>query len=52
MVHSGSGAILMAIEALCDPGTSLLIPTPGFSLYKCHAEALGIKSKLYKLLVS
>ena len=52
MTHSGSGALLMALEVLCDPGSSILIPTPGFGLYKCQADARGVKTKFYKLLVS
>ena len=52
MTHSGSGAVLMSFEVLCEPGSSILIPTPGFGLYKCHADALGLHAKMYKLLVS
>lgn len=52
MTHSGSGAVLMSIEVLCEPGSVLLIPTPGFGLYQCHADAKGLTTRLYKLLVS
>ena len=51
MTHSGSGALLMAIEVLCEPGSVMLVPTPGFGLYQCHADARGVRTRLYKLLV-
>ena len=51
MVHSGSGALLMSFEVLCEPGSAVLIPTPGFGLYKCHADALGVEARMYRLLV-
>lgn len=52
MTQGGGGALLMALEVLCDPGTSILIPSPGFGLYKCHADAKGVQTVLYRLLVS
>ena len=52
MAHSGSGALLLSLEVLCEPGSSILIPAPGFSLYKCHAQARGVAVRIYRLQVS
>ena len=52
MTHSASGALLLSLEVLCEPGSSILVPSPGFSLYKCHAHARGVSIKTYKLQVS
>lgn len=46
-----SQAIDLAITVLCNPGDNILIPCPGFSLYKTLAVSLGIQVKLYNLLV-
>uniref|UniRef100_A0A8C8CHU0 Tyrosine aminotransferase n=1 Tax=Oncorhynchus tshawytscha TaxID=74940 RepID=A0A8C8CHU0_ONCTS len=45
-----SQAIDLAITVLCNPGDNILIPCPGFSLYKTLAVSLGIQVKLYNLL--
>ncbi|KAJ7997760.1 hypothetical protein DPEC_G00215470 [Dallia pectoralis] len=45
-----SQAIDLAITVLCNPGDNILIPCPGFSLYKTLAVSLGIQVRLYKLL--
>uniref|UniRef100_A0A7N6APP0 Tyrosine aminotransferase n=1 Tax=Anabas testudineus TaxID=64144 RepID=A0A7N6APP0_ANATE len=45
-----SQAIELAISVLCNPGDNILVPCPGFSLYKTLAVSLGIKVKLYNLL--
>ena len=37
--------------ALANPGQNILVPRPGFSLYKTLAESLGIEVKHYDLLV-
>ena len=47
-----SGAIDLCISVLCNPGQNMLVPRPGFSLYKTLAESLGISVKTYDLLVS
>ena len=47
-----SQAIDLAITVLCNPGDNILVPCPGFSLYKTLAVSLGIQVKLYTLLVS
>ncbi|XP_007906137.1 tyrosine aminotransferase [Callorhinchus milii] len=45
-----SQAIEMAISVLANPGQNILIPRPGFSLYKTLAISIGIEVKLYNLL--
>ncbi|XP_030645924.1 tyrosine aminotransferase [Chanos chanos] len=45
-----SQAIELAINVLCNPGDNILVPCPGFSLYKTLAVSMGIKVKLYNLL--
>lgn len=47
-----SGAIDLAICVLANPGQNILIPRPGFSLYKTLADSLAIESRHYDLLVS
>lgn len=37
---------------LADPGANILIPRPGFSLYKTLATSKGIETRSYNLLVS
>ena len=46
-----SGALDLCIMALANPGQNILVPRPGFSLYKTLAESLGIEVKHYDLLV-
>ncbi|CAG5958381.1 unnamed protein product [Menidia menidia] len=45
-----SQAIELAINVLCNPGDNILVPCPGFSLYKTLAVSMGIEVKLYNLL--
>ncbi|XP_032891512.1 tyrosine aminotransferase [Amblyraja radiata] len=45
-----SQAIELAINVLANPGQNILIPRPGFSLYKTLAVSLGIEVKFYNLL--
>ncbi|XP_064610268.1 tyrosine aminotransferase-like [Liolophura sinensis] len=45
-----SGAIDLAICVLANPGQNILIPRPGFSLYKTLADSLEIESRHYDLL--
>ncbi|MEQ2243846.1 hypothetical protein ILYODFUR_011026 [Ilyodon furcidens] len=45
-----SQAIELAINVFCNPGDSILVPRPGFSLYKTLAVSMGIEVKLYNLL--
>ena len=51
LITSGcSGALSIAIEALCNPGSSLLIPRPGFPLYRTILGRNGIEGRYYDLL--
>uniref|UniRef100_A0A3B4E8Z9 Tyrosine aminotransferase n=1 Tax=Pygocentrus nattereri TaxID=42514 RepID=A0A3B4E8Z9_PYGNA len=45
-----SQAIELAISALCNPGDNILVPCPGFSLYKTLAVSVGVQVKFYNLL--
>ncbi|KAM3869832.1 tyrosine aminotransferase [Diretmus argenteus] len=45
-----SQALDLAISVLCNPGDNILVPCPGFALYKTLAVSMGIKVKLYNLL--
>ena len=46
-----SGAIDITLRALANPGDNVLIPTPGFSIYKTILTACGIEAREYYLLV-
>ncbi|XP_015283701.1 PREDICTED: tyrosine aminotransferase [Gekko japonicus] len=45
-----SQAIELALEVLANPGQNILVPRPGFSLYKTLALSMGIEVKFYDLL--
>ena len=45
-----SGALEIALTALLDPGTILLVPQPGFPLYQVIAESHGATVMHYNLL--
>lgn len=45
-----SGALEIALTALLDPGTILLVPRPGFPLYQVIAESHGASVVHYNLL--
>ncbi|PNI31860.1 TAT isoform 4 [Pan troglodytes] len=45
-----SQAIDLCLAVLANPGQNILVPRPGFSLYKTLAESMGIEVKLYNLL--
>lgn len=49
IIASGcSGALDLAIGALGDEGSNILVPAPGFSLYTTLASAKGIETRSYK----
>jgi hypothetical protein len=49
-VTSGcSHALMIAVEVLCDAGSNILIPAPGFSLYRTLARYLDVEAKEYRL---
>ncbi|XP_065193019.1 tyrosine aminotransferase-like [Sycon ciliatum] len=45
-----SGALSMAINVLTNPGDNILIPCPGFSLYRCLASARQVEARSYRLI--
>lgn len=45
-----SGAIELAIDVLTDHGDNILVPRPGFSLYRCLGGSKGIETRSYKLI--
>lgn len=45
-----SGAIDLAISVLADRGQNILVPRPGFSLYRTLAQSLGIQVRYYRLI--
>jgi tyrosine aminotransferase len=50
IVASGcSGALELALTALLDPGTIILVPQPGFPLYQVIAESHGASVLHYRL---
>ena len=51
MTAACCGGIGLCIDVLCESRKNLLVPSPGFGLYKCLCEARGAKISLYKLLV-
>jgi tyrosine aminotransferase len=44
-----SGALELALTALLDPGTTLLVPQPGFPLYEIIAKSHGANVVHYRL---
>lgn len=47
-----STALDLCITVIANPGENILIPRPGFSLYRTLAEGLGVIPKPYNLRVS
>lgn len=45
-----SGALDLCITCLANPGQNILVPRPGFSIYKTLAESQSIQVKHYNLL--
>ncbi|XP_035212539.1 tyrosine aminotransferase-like [Stegodyphus dumicola] len=45
-----SHALEMSIIGLANPGQNILIPRPGFSIYRTVAESMGIATRSYDLL--
>lgn len=45
-----SCALDLSITVLANPGQNILVPRPGFSIYRTLAEGLGIRTKPYNLL--
>ena len=50
IITSGcSGALTIAIEALCNPSHNILLPRPGFSLYRTICGRNNIQPRFYNL---
>lgn len=50
VIASGcSGALDLCISALANEGENILVPAPGFSLYKTLCGSKGIETRAYKL---
>ena len=50
IITSGcSGALTIAIEALCNPSHNILLPRPGFSLYRTICGRNSIEPRFYNL---
>lgn len=45
-----SGALEIAIRGVANPGDNILIPQPGFSLYRTIAGNCGVEARYYQLL--
>ena len=53
ILTSGCSASLeMAITGLANAGENILVPKPGFSIYKTLAESVDIECRSYTLMVS
>lgn len=52
MTSGCCGALEISIGALGEPGKSILVPRPGFSIYKTIADSKGIKTQFYDLNVT
>ncbi|XP_022688578.1 tyrosine aminotransferase-like isoform X1 [Varroa jacobsoni] len=44
-----SHALEMCVMCFCNPGENVLVPRPGFSVYKTHANSVGIEAIFYDL---
>ena len=51
IASGGSGAIDIALSALVDAGTNVLVPRPGFPLYGTIAAGYGGEVRYFDLLV-
>eukprot|EP00754_Rhynchopus_humris_P045831 Rhum_TRINITY_DN5322_c0_g1::Rhum_TRINITY_DN5322_c0_g1_i1::g.17180::m.17180/K00815/TAT; tyrosine aminotransferase len=50
ITSGASHAIQMVFDAFLEPGDSILLPNPGFSLYKTICDSKGFKADFYPLL--
>ena len=51
LTNGCSHSLDLCIMALANPGQNILIPSPGFSIYKTLCGTLGINVKFYNLQV-
>ena len=47
-----SGALELSINVLCNAGQNILVPKPGFAIYRCLAGAKQVEPRYYNLKVS
>ena len=52
LTNGCSQALDLCITVLANPGQNILIPRPGFSIYKTLSGTLGINVKYYDLIVN
>jgi tyrosine aminotransferase len=52
LTNGCSQALDLCITVLANPGQNILIPKPGFSIYKTLCGSLGIEVRYYSLLVN
>eukprot|EP00760_Papus_ankaliazontas_P002772 PhM_4_TR11261/c2_g2_i1/m.12230/K00815/TAT; tyrosine aminotransferase len=50
MSHGCTGAMLLCIHALANPGDEVLVPTPGYSIYDVMCTQVGINASYYQCL--
>ncbi|KAI7895582.1 tyrosine aminotransferase [Mucor mucedo] len=50
LANGCSGALEMCVNVLCNEGTNILLPRPGFSLYASLAATRFVEAKYYNLL--
>ncbi|KAI9323320.1 tyrosine aminotransferase [Dichotomocladium elegans] len=50
LTHGCSHALDICVSALCNPGQNILLPRPGFSLYKALAVVKEVEVRFYDLL--
>lgn len=51
LANGCSGALEMCVNVLCNEGTNILLPRPGFSLYASLAATRFVEARYYNLLV-
>ncbi|KAI8145028.1 tyrosine aminotransferase [Fennellomyces sp. T-0311] len=50
LTNGCSGALEICFSVLCNPGQNILLPCPGFSLYRSLADVKQIEGRYYNLL--
>ncbi|KAI7849307.1 tyrosine aminotransferase [Circinella umbellata] len=50
LTNGCSGALEICFSVLCNPGQNILLPRPGFSLYRSLAEVKEVEGRYYDLI--